>query len=104
MRRAAAPDIGVRARVLGYSASAAIDDYADGTHQRFGATTLELLAPKRPGRSMLTIYHDGPVDERSPWRSIGSVLSFVLSEDLLEEGAQVFAAAARGLSVEDGTP
>jgi hypothetical protein len=90
-------EVELRALVAGYDASAAVDDYDDRTHQRFGATRLEILAPERLKHRILAIYHDSPVDNSSPWRAIGSVLSFSLDQELLEEGVQVFAAAARGV-------
>jgi hypothetical protein len=104
MSGAAASRIRVRAQVLRYDASAATDDYADGTHQRFGATALEILAPERLRRRALTIYHDGPVDVDSPWRLVGRVLSFVLDGDLIADGTQVFAGAIRDLGVEGASP
>jgi hypothetical protein len=97
-----AMSVELRALVVGYNPSAAFDDYADGTHGRFGATQLEVLSPQRFERRRFSVYHEDEVAQESPWRATGSVLRFSLDEDLLDEGVQVFAGAARGLGVERG--
>jgi hypothetical protein len=94
-------DIEMRARVLRYRANAMMDDRAGGGHRSFDATTLEVLAPSRLNGNTLTIYHDRPMGEASPWRMAGAVLRFMIDEDLLKDSTQVFTAAARDLRVEE---
>lgn len=98
----AGKDLGVevRGRVLTYTPNALMDDFAGRGHQAFDATTIEILGPSRLKHRRLTIYHDEPVAEFSPWRAVGSTLSFAIDEDLLNEGAQAFTASARNLRVE----
>ncbi|HTQ15215.1 MAG TPA: hypothetical protein VMH86_15190 [Rhizomicrobium sp.] len=96
------PAVAVRARVLAFVAGAMTDDHEDGRTESFDATTLELIAPHRLKGLRLSVYHRPPVPEPSPWRETDAILSFDLDPGLLDEGTQIFTAAARNLKVAEG--
>src|SRR5258707_14964295 len=90
-------EIEISARVLEYHPHALMDHFIGGGHQSFGATTLEVLAPSHLNGSRLAIYHDPPAAEGSPWRKVGTALSFTIDAYLLAEGGQIFSGAANNL-------
>jgi hypothetical protein len=89
-------------RVLEYSASALMEDFADGAYRSHDATTIELFEPTSMSGTRLTIYHDKPMSEHSPWRRVGGVLRFRIEEELLGEDMQIFSGAAHDLTVIPG--
>ena len=84
-----------------YSAGAMMEHDADGAHRSFDATVLELFAPPHLRGRALTIYHDAPLAQDSPWRAPGLVLNFTIDADLLAQGMQLFTGAVRDLRVEE---
>lgn len=86
--------------VIGAHAFGAMEDhFDDGSFALYDATEIELLAPADHRGRTLTVFHDRPVGEDSPWRRPGTRVRARLFGESLEGGRQVFDGAVRDLEV-----
>jgi len=97
------PAVDLRARVLAYIPNSLMDHFSDGSHRAFDATTLEILDPPALRHRRLTIHHDHAVAAGSPWRAVGSILRFAIDANLLDGGAEAFAAGTHNVRMESPT-
>src|SRR5262245_38874176 len=88
----------LEARITEHLAGAMFEHFADGSFAMYAATVLEVEAPPAERGRVLTLFHDGPVEEGSLWIEVGARVRFEIPTDSLAPDRQVFAGAVRGLA------
>jgi hypothetical protein len=91
--------IGIEARIAQHVPAAMTDHFEDGSFALYDATVLEIQAPPSLRGQSLTVFHDQPVEEGSPWMKTGATVRLKLWAESLAGDRQVFDGAVRDLEL-----
>lgn len=91
--------VAITATVRAYVPNAIHDSFEDGGFQSFDASSIVVVAPAFMRGRELSVAHNAPEAEDSPWRRVGRQISFTIDRSLLGEDSLVFSAAAEDLRV-----
>jgi hypothetical protein len=84
-----------------YVSNAMTDYYESGAIKIFDATRIRVLSPDHLSGRELVFFHDTRVAQDSLWCKIDAHVGFMLDEQNLSEGTQMFAGAAQNFQIID---